>query len=676
MAASTTRRRQRQSSRSAAFAIITLVALLVPFAPAGAASKPSAPRSLTGTAGPATGQVSLSWVAPLNDGGSPIATYSYSMSVNGGSSWSAITSFGSNATSQDSTSVPGLACPNTSPGSQGCQYRVYATNGVGRGPASGKVVLWVAPSEPTKLIGAPVDSTYAQASLTWTASDTTGGLPVTYEVQSSMDGGAFSTATTSSTASATAPCTGVVTCAYRVRASNSQGTSGFSNTLTITTKPDQVSNPRVQNTATDLGTGTSTLLVSWYKPRVGMPVDHYELQQCNLPAGQLPGACSGAMWSATVNVAPSPTDPVSTSRTCAAGLSTCYFRVRAVNVRGGASGWRVFDAEPWAPYGVTVTPGPATGEVTIKFSGPTESGLGPNSLKAYHTFVCVSSCGTDASWTDSGLSIAYPPSGSSPHTLGTYACGANTSCQVRMQFVDGTGRESIASTAVTARGSALSITTPADGALTNDPTPAFAGGCTIGAGNVTVTVNPGAVTFSTTCSAGGTWSTNAPTLADAQYSASATQAGALGTSNTVNFTIDTAAPVVTVTSPANNSYRNTSSNSFSGACTTGDGTVTVTIGGAASATLTAACNSGSWTTSTSLSDGAYTVFASQTDTAGNTGTEPRPTTSSSTPSHRSSPSRTLPTATPATRPSTASPAPARRATATSPSRSAAPRAPR
>ncbi|MDQ1466311.1 MAG: hypothetical protein QOH10_726, partial [Actinomycetota bacterium] len=612
--------RHTSLSRAAAFAVVALLPGLLPLAPAGAASKPSAPRYLSGTAGPSTGQVSLSWAVPVSTGGSPIATYAYSTSVNGGSTWTAVTPFNSTATAQNSTSVPGLTCPNTAPGSQGCRYRVYATNASGTSVASNIVALWIPPSAPKDLKGAATDATFAQVSLTWTASVTTGGLPVTYEVLSSMDGAAFASATTTSATSATVPCTGTTTCAYEVRASNSQGTSATTNPLTITTKPGLVANPRIQNTGTDLGAGTSSMLVSWYAPRVGMAVDHYEISQCNLAAGALAGCGANATWTGATQLAPSTTDPVSTTRTCSAGFSTCYFRVRAVNVRGGASGWRTFDAEPWAPYNVSVVPGPATGQVTIYFSGPSESGLGPNNAKQYRAFVCTSNCGTAASWTDSGLSIPYPPSGSSPYSAGTYACGGNASCQVRMQFVDGSSRASIATAAVTSRGAALSITTPVDGALTNDATPAFAGGCTIGSGNVTVTVTPGPVTFSTACSGSGTWSTNAPSLADGQYSAQATQAGTVGTSNTVHFTIDTVQPVVTVTSPANGSFRNTSSNSFSGACTTGDGNVTVTIGGTASSTLSAACNNGSWTTSTSLSDGPYTVSASQTDAAGNTGT--------------------------------------------------------
>src|SRR5439155_846008 len=127
--------------------------------------------------------------------------------------------------------------------------------------------------------------------------------------------------------------------------------------------------------------------------------------------------------------------------------------------------------------------------------------------------------------------------------------------------------------------------------------------------------------FTTACS-GAAWSTT-HALADGAYTVHASQtdaAGNTGTSANNNFTVDTVAPVVTVTSPANGSIHNTAPTTFSGTIRTASGNVTVTIGGAATLSFTTACNSGAWTTNHALADGAYTVHASQTDAAGNTGT--------------------------------------------------------
>src|SRR5207244_4380363 len=103
-----------------------------------------------------------------------------------------------------------------------------------------------------------------------------------------------------------------------------------------------------------------------------------------------------------------------------------------------------------------------------------------------------------------------------------------------------------------------------------------------------------------------------PALAQGTYTAQARQgdaAGNIGTSAANTFTIDTTAPVVTLTTPANGSSINTTTPTFSGTAGTAIGdaaTVMVTIysgtgtGGAVVETLTAAVGSG----------GAYAVVAS------------------------------------------------------------------
>jgi hypothetical protein len=89
-----------------------------------------------------------------------------------------------------------------------------------------------------------------------------------------------------------------------------------------------------------------------------------------------------------------------------------------------------------------------------------------------------------------------------------------------------------------------------------------------------------------------------------------------------SITLDRSLPVVTVTSPADGSATRSTSLTLSGACTTGDGPVTVSLTGAgAPAVVPATCSSGSWSTgSVTFPEGSYQVVASQTDPAGNTGT--------------------------------------------------------
>jgi hypothetical protein len=95
----------------------------------------------------------------------------------------------------------------------------------------------------------------------------------------------------------------------------------------------------------------------------------------------------------------------------------------------------------------------------------------------------------------------------------------------------------------------VTLTTPANGALTNDSTPTFGGGCTTGQGNVSVTITgPTNTTINNiTCTGAGTWSSTSSTLSSGGYSATASQtdaAGNTGTSNTNLFTVDTVAPTI------------------------------------------------------------------------------------------------------------------------------------
>ena len=167
----------------------------------------------------------------------------------------------------------------------------------------------------------------------------------------------------------------------------------------------------------------------------------------------------------------------------------------------------------------------------------------------------------------------------------------------------------------------VTIASPTAGALVTSPT-TISGTCTAAAGTVTISLTgaqPG--TLTTACDA-GTWTASSP-LGDGSYSATASQtdgSGTTGTSPATSFTVDSAAPVVTITTPAAGAIL-ASAPTFSGACSTGDGNVTVTITGAASANLSTPCVAGAWsTTGGALGTGAYSVTAAQTDNAGQVGT--------------------------------------------------------
>ncbi len=99
-------------------------------------------------------------------------------------------------------------------------------------------------------------------------------------------------------------------------------------------------------------------------------------------------------------------------------------------------------------------------------------------------------------------------------------------------------------------------------------------------------------------------------------------AGNQSAAQTYSWIVDTVAPVVTIDTPVASStvvpVGSVSSYAISGSCSENGSSVTV----AGLSGVTAACSSGAWSTNLNLSalvDGSYSLSASQTDAAGNTG---------------------------------------------------------
>jgi hypothetical protein len=135
---------------------------------------------------------------------------------------------------------------------------------------------------------------------------------------------------------------------------------------------------------------------------------------------------------------------------------------------------------------------------------------------------------------------------------------------------------------------------------------------------------------------GTSWSTESsgPHLADGTYTVQASQsdvAGNTGESEPVTFTVDTTPPVVSLSSPADNAFLNSSEPMFSGGAGNENGddssiVLSIYAGSSASGspeqTVEVTRTGTSWSTESSgphLADGTYTVQASQSDVAGNTG---------------------------------------------------------
>jgi hypothetical protein len=176
---------------------------------------------------------------------------------------------------------------------------------------------------------------------------------------------------------------------------------------------------------------------------------------------------------------------------------------------------------------------------------------------------------------------------------------------------------------------AVAVTAPPPGGATADTTPTIAGTAT--PGDVTIELSPaGAATpsfaFLATATAAGVFAADPVTpLGDGAWTVIARQATMTGVQSSapVTFTVDTVAPVLSITAPAEGVVLRSSQPQISGVAGAGAldaQTVAVTLAGPVTTTLTAtrgADGSFAVTPATALPDGQYVATATQTDAAGN-----------------------------------------------------------
>ena len=318
---------------------------------------PGTPTDLTGT--PGNGQIQLSWIAPSDDGGSPITGYRIESKA-GANPWTEQTaSTGSNATSAN---IVGLTNGIV------YEFRVSAINAAGTGPASDPST----PTTPRTTPGAPGEPTgtpgNGQVELSWTAPSDDGGSPITgYRIEVQPTGGSWSTAVDDTASAATTASVSGLTngSEYRFRASaiNSAGNgaaSTQSEPVTPRTTPGQVRDVLAE--AQD-----QQVLLSWEPPSYdgGADIIGYRIEK--------------KVGSDNWVVATTNTGTASTTTTLA-GLSngTEYrFRVSALNSAGAGSPSDpsptvIPRTVPGMPTGVQATPG--NGQATLAWVPPFSDG--------------------------------------------------------------------------------------------------------------------------------------------------------------------------------------------------------------------------------------------------------------------------------------------------------------
>jgi Fibronectin type III domain len=174
-----------------------------------APTAPDAPTNVT--ASPGNASASVSWTAPVNNGGSPITGYAVTSNPAGGTG---------STLGAASTTVTGL--------SNGVSYTftVTATNGAGTSDPSdpSNSVMPEAPTAPDAPTNVTASPGNASASVSWTAPVNNGGSPITgYAVTSNPAGGTGSTLGAAST-TVTGLSNGV-SYTFTVTATNGAGTS-------------------------------------------------------------------------------------------------------------------------------------------------------------------------------------------------------------------------------------------------------------------------------------------------------------------------------------------------------------------------------------------------------------------------------------------------------------------
>src|SRR2546426_932858 len=325
---------------------------------------PSSPTGLAATA-VASSQISLSWTAPADNGGSAVTGYKIERTTDGGTTWSIlVANTGSTATTYSDT---GLAHTTT------YTYRVSAINSVGTGSASNSAsatTLAVAPSSPTGLAATAVSS--SQISLSWSVPADNGGSPLTgYKVERSTDGGTTWTILVANTGSAATAysdtgLTHTTTYTYRVSAINSVGTSSTSSTAPATTLAVAPSTP-TGLTATTVS--ASQISLSWSAPadNGGSAISGYKVER---------STDGGTTWSTIVPNSGSASTAYSDTG-LAHGVTYAY-KVSAVNSVGTSSPSNTASATtlavaPSTPTGLTATT-VSSSQVSLTWTAPADNG--------------------------------------------------------------------------------------------------------------------------------------------------------------------------------------------------------------------------------------------------------------------------------------------------------------
>ena len=302
------------------------------------------------------GQVTLSWTAPVFNGGAAITDYMVEYSIDAGTSW---------ATFADGLSVATSAVVTGLTGGIPHLFRVAAVNvaGLGAYGVSAAVTPVTVAGAPTGVSGVAGNR---EVVVSWTTPVSNGGAAITdYAVQFSSNGGTswttFADGVSASTSTTVTGLTNGTAYVFRVAAINVVGTGAYGQSATVTPRT-------VAGTPTGLAgiAGDRQVTLSWSAPASngGAAITDYIVHY---------SSNGGASW-ITFNDGTSAT--TSATVTGLTNGTTYLFQVAAVNAAGSGAFAQSAAFTPrsvaGAPSGVAGTAG--NGQVALSWLVPADNG--------------------------------------------------------------------------------------------------------------------------------------------------------------------------------------------------------------------------------------------------------------------------------------------------------------
>jgi len=326
---------------------------------AGTVSRPTTPSSLTATAGPNTGQISLSWSVPSSNGGSVITGYRVYAGATA-------------ATLAVVADLPATARSFNESGLGDGVARVYAVtaiNSVGESPQSqASATTWSRPGAPTS-VAAIAGPNPGQVSVSWTAPQSDGGNAISaYRVMRGTSSSSLALVQTLPGSARSFVDNGLPEGTnefYAVSAVNAVGEGATSGAASATTFARPVAPASV---TISVGPANGQLSLAWGNPpnNGGSPITGFRVYR---------GNASGALTAITPDL---PATARAFSDTTLPEGATRFYQVASVNAVGAGTPSPEVSAttfaRPGAPASITAQRGPSTGQLSLRWTAPTNDG--------------------------------------------------------------------------------------------------------------------------------------------------------------------------------------------------------------------------------------------------------------------------------------------------------------